>query len=56
MTLPIGEKYNDEGADELVFYDITASPQNRVVGVDWVKKLSNILTIPFCIAEGHSHR
>ena len=50
--MPIGKKYNDEGADELVFYDITASPQNRVVGVDWVKKLSNILTIPFCIAGG----
>ena len=46
------KKYNDEGADELVFYDIMASPQKRVVEVEWVKKLSDILTIPFCIAGG----
>ena len=36
----LAQRYRDEGADELVFYDITASPQQRSVDVDWVRRVS----------------
>ena len=43
-------RYRDAGADELVFYDITASPQGRGVDVGWVQRVSDLLDIPFCVA------
>ncbi|MCR6661894.1 MAG: imidazole glycerol phosphate synthase subunit HisF [Luteimonas sp.] len=45
-------RYRDEGADELVFYDIGASPQQRSVDVAWVERVSSRLDIPFCVAGG----
>ncbi|MCY7354981.1 MAG: imidazole glycerol phosphate synthase subunit HisF [Lysobacter sp.] len=45
-------RYRDEGADELVFYDITASPQGRSVDRDWVDRVAQVLDIPFCVAGG----
>ena len=45
-------RYRDEGADELVFYDIGASPEARGVDVAWVKRVSDLLDIPFCVAGG----
>ena len=45
-------RYRDEGADELVFYDITASPQGRSVDRAWVRRVARILDIPFCVAGG----
>jgi cyclase len=45
-------RYRDEGADELVFYDITASPQGRSVERSWIKRVARILDIPFCVAGG----
>jgi len=45
-------RYRDDGADELVFYDITASPQGRSVERDWVSKVARVLDIPFCVAGG----
>jgi len=45
-------RYRDEGADELVFYDITASPQGRGVDVAWVERVARLLDIPFCVAGG----
>lgn len=45
-------RYRNEGADELVFYDIGASPQQRSVDVDWVERVSSQLDIPFCVAGG----
>ena len=45
-------RYRDEGADELVFYDIAASPEARGVDVAWVKRVSDLLDIPFCVAGG----
>ena len=45
-------RYRDAGADELVFYDITASPQGRAVDVDWVERVSRVIDIPFCVAGG----
>ncbi|MBD7986965.1 imidazole glycerol phosphate synthase subunit HisF [Luteimonas sp. Sa2BVA3] len=44
--------YAREGADELVFYDITASPAGRTVDVAWVERLGRLLDIPFCVAGG----
>lgn len=45
-------RYRDEGADELVFYDITASPEGRSVDRDWVERVSRAIDIPFCVAGG----
>ncbi|MFT4196502.1 MAG: imidazole glycerol phosphate synthase subunit HisF [Pseudoxanthomonas sp.] len=45
-------RYRDEGADELVFYDISASPQGRSVDYAWVERVSRLLDIPFCVAGG----
>ncbi len=45
-------RYRDEGADELVFYDITASPQRRSVEVGWVEQVAEAIDIPFCVAGG----
>lgn len=45
-------RYRDEGADELVFYDITASPQGRSVDREWVERVARIIDIPFCVAGG----
>lgn len=45
-------RYRDEGADELVFYDISASPEGRSVGIDWVEKIARVIDIPFCVAGG----
>ena len=45
-------RYRDEGADELVFYDITASPEGRSADPAWVSKVARHLDIPFCVAGG----
>jgi len=50
--IELAARYRDEGADELVFYDITASPQDRSVDVDWVRRVSETIDIPFCVAGG----
>ena len=44
--------YSSAGADELVFYDITASPSNRQVDYKWVSKVAKYINIPFCVAGG----
>lgn len=48
----LARRYRDEGADELVFYDIGASPAGRGADVAWVERLARILDIPFCVAGG----
>lgn len=45
-------RYRDEGADELVFYDITASPEQRSVDIRWIEKINRVIDIPFCVAGG----
>ena len=45
-------RYRDEGADELVFYDITASPEERLVDRAWVERVARLIDIPFCVAGG----
>ena len=43
-------KYKD--ADELVFYDITASAENRTVDKKWILEIAKNINIPFCVAGG----
>lgn len=50
--LDLAARYCEEGADELVFYDITASPDNRTVDRSWVSNVARVLDIPFCVAGG----
>jgi len=50
--LELAERYRNEGADELVFYDITASPEQRSVDRDWVLRVARVLDVPFCVAGG----
>jgi len=50
--LELASRYCDEGADELVFYDITASPDGRTVDRSWVSDVASVLDIPFCVAGG----
>ena len=50
--IELAQRYRDEGADELVFYDITASSDGRTVSTDWVTRVARVLDIPFCVAGG----
>jgi len=50
--IDLASRYRDEGADELVFYDITASPQGRSVDRGWIARVGAVLDIPFCVAGG----
>ena len=50
--LELAARYRAQGADELVFYDIAASPQARSVDRRWVTRVARILDIPFCVAGG----
>ena len=50
--LELAARYRDEGADELVFYDISASPDGRVVDRTWIARVARTLDIPFCVAGG----
>lgn len=50
--LELAQRYRDEGVDELVFYDITASSDNRIVDKSWVNKIARVLDVPFCVAGG----
>ena len=50
--LALAARYRDEGADELVFYDITASPEGRSVDRSWIDRIGRLLDIPFCVAGG----
>lgn len=45
-------RYRDQGADELVLYDISASPQGRSVDRAWVERVARLIDIPFCVAGG----
>ena len=50
--LELAARYRAEGADELVFYDITASPEGRSVDRSWIGRIAHLLDIPFCVAGG----
>lgn len=48
----LAQRYAAEGADELVFYDITASPERRRVDVAWIERVADQLDLPFSVAGG----
>jgi imidazole glycerol-phosphate synthase subunit HisF len=45
-------RYRDEGADELVFYDISASAEDRSLDTAWVRRVAEVVDIPFSVAGG----
>ena len=51
-ALELALRYRDAGADELVFYDIAASPEGRSVHAAWIARIARDLDIPFCVAGG----
>ncbi|MBQ1846283.1 MAG: imidazole glycerol phosphate synthase subunit HisF, partial [Desulfovibrio sp.] len=44
----------EEGADEIVFYDITASAENRGIFIDVVERVASTIFIPFSVGGGIS--
>lgn len=50
--IDLAQRYCAEGADELVFYDISASPDGRTVDRAWVDRVAAVIDIPFCVAGG----
>ncbi|HVI06503.1 MAG TPA: imidazole glycerol phosphate synthase subunit HisF [Sphingomicrobium sp.] len=45
-------RYREESADELVFYDISASAEGRTLARQWVHKVASVIDIPFAVAGG----
>lgn len=45
-------RYREEGADELVFYDITASAEGRSLDPEWLERIARVIDIPFAVAGG----
>ncbi|MDT9597342.1 imidazole glycerol phosphate synthase subunit HisF [Sphingosinicella rhizophila] len=45
-------RYREEGADELVFYDISASAEGRSLDPLWVRRVAEVIDIPFSVAGG----
>lgn len=46
--------YCQEGADELVFLDIFATVQDRKTRLEWVKRVADVVTVPFAVGGGIS--
>ena len=46
------KQYDAQGADELVFLDITASSDSRNITIDMVEKVANTIFIPFTVGGG----
>lgn len=50
----LARRYNDQGVDELVFYDITASAEGRGIMADVVERVAKAVFIPFSVGGGIS--
>jgi cyclase len=48
----LGKRYSSEGADELVFYDITASHEERTTSLEFVRQVAEEINIPFSVGGG----
>lgn len=48
----LGKYYSDHGADELVFYDITASAEGRALFTDILKEVAKTIFIPLTVGGG----
>lgn len=51
----LGKKYSDDGADELVYLDITASHEGRKTFIDLVRRVATNVSIPFTVGGGINH-
>jgi len=50
--IDLAAQYSSDNADELVFYDITASADNTAVQSKWINDIAAAINIPFCVAGG----
>ncbi len=50
--IKLAEHYNQQEVDELVFYDITASCDQKTVAANWISEIAKKINIPFCVAGG----
>jgi cyclase len=50
--IEVARRYEDDGADELVFLDITASHEGREIMADLVRRVAEELSMPFCVGGG----
>jgi len=50
--IDLASQYSTDNADELVFYDITASADNTTVKSKWINDIAAAINIPFCVAGG----
>ena len=48
----LAKRYDQEGADELIFLDITASHEKRQTMLDIVEETADQVFIPFCVGGG----
>jgi cyclase len=48
----VAREYYEQGADEIVFYDITASAEGRAIMLDVVKRVAETIFIPFSVGGG----
>ena len=48
----VAERYYEQGADEIVFYDITASSERRDIMIDVVRRVAERIFIPFSVGGG----
>jgi cyclase len=51
----LAARYYDEGCDELVFYDITASAERRPIDIEMVREVARAIRIPFAVGGGISN-
>ena len=51
----MGAEYYRQGVDELVFYDITASAENRAIDIEMVRGVAKNVFIPFSVGGGIRH-
>jgi len=48
----LARRYRDQGADEIVIYDISASPEGRTLDYAWLARVARALDVPLCVAGG----
>lgn len=53
-AIELSERYSNEGADELVFLDITATTEKRKTLIELVKNIAKVIHIPFTVGGGIS--
>ena len=51
----LAQRYSDQGADELVFLDITASGERRKTIKELVRSVASVIDIPFTVRRGRDH-